>query len=58
MHSRRNDKHASITGFFSSHTKEAGCGYSGMLGRYYPDSTMKMARTRPSSFEEWLYYEP
>lgn len=57
LHARRNEKHGAITGFFSSHTKEAGCSFSGMLGRYYPDSTMKLASEPPTTLEGWLNYK-
>jgi hypothetical protein len=58
MHGRKAADHKLITGFLSSHAKEAKCMYSKMLCASYPDADRKTASVvAPATVGEWLTWE-
>lgn len=57
LHGRRADKHAHVTGFFASHTKEAKCLYSKLLHASYPEADRRVASTTPKTVADWLGWE-
>jgi hypothetical protein len=58
MHGRKAADHKLITGFLSSHAKEAKCMYSKMLCASYPDADRKTASVvAPTTVGEWLTWE-
>ena len=58
MHGRKADSHKLITGFLSSHAKEARCMYSKMLWASYPDADRKTASVvAPTTVGDWLTWE-
>ena len=57
LHGRRADSHEHITGFLKSHSKEARCLYSRMIGASYPDADRRCASAQPRSVSDWLSWE-
>lgn len=57
LHSRREARYASITGFFKEHGRQARCDYSRMLLSSYPDPATGKTASLPETVEEWLSWE-
>ena len=57
LHGRRADMHGHITGFLTSHAKEAKCMHSKMLCASYPEPNQKTASAAPSTVSNWISWD-